>query len=61
MSDQAMKDARNLVTDCSWREDPEDLESLSDDQIRKGVNRYYVGGWDQFMQDGNYSHTGGEK
>jgi hypothetical protein len=56
MSDQAMNDARNWVADCTWNEDPDDLEDLSDDQIRKGVNRHYVGGWDQFVEDGNYTH-----
>lgn len=53
MSDQAMKDARNWVADCEWVEDPEDLE--------KGVNRHYSGGWDQFVEDGNYTHTGDKK
>jgi hypothetical protein len=57
MSDEVMQDARNWVSDCTWREDPEDLESLSDEQVRRGINKHYAGGWDQFVEDGNYAHT----
>ena len=43
--------ARDWVTDCTWREDPEDLDDLTDEEVRRGVNRHYEGGWQQFVQD----------
>lgn len=43
--------ARDWVTDCMWKEDPEYLEDLTDEEIRRGVNRHYDGGWQQFVQD----------
>jgi hypothetical protein len=46
-------EAREWVKDCSWAdiEEEEDVDDMSDDEIRAGVNRYYAGGWDQFVAD----------
>jgi hypothetical protein len=50
---ELMAEARSWVAECQWREDPEYLEDLTDDEIRRGVNRHYDGGWQQFASDAN--------
>lgn len=41
-----IREARNWVEDCTWREEPEDLEEYPDETITRGVNRHYDGGWE---------------
>ncbi len=42
---------REWVADCQWGDmDPEDLASLSDEQIIKGVNKHYDGGIREFLR-----------
>ena len=54
MSDAELNTAaREWVSECTWKEDPEDLEDLTDAEVRRGVNRHYEGGWQQFVQDTN--------
>lgn len=43
--------AREWVAECLWKEDPEDIEGYTDDQIIDGVNHHYEGGWRQFRSD----------
>ena len=49
-------EARAWIADCQWSEDftPEDIASLSVDEIVRGINRHYGGGWSQFVRDGNH-------
>jgi hypothetical protein len=46
-----IKEAREWVAECMWREDPEELDELTDAQIKRGVNRHYDGGWSGFIRD----------
>lgn len=44
--------ARDWVSDCLWRDmDEEDVLELSDEQVRRGVERHYHGGWVAFLED----------
>jgi len=52
---EQMRDARNWAADCQWADDSEDLKGLSDDQIGRGVQKHYDGGWAGFIEDGDYS------
>ncbi len=45
-----LQEARDWVSDCQWKEDPEDLDEYSDDDIIRGVNRHYDGGWATFVR-----------
>ena len=48
-----LEQARVWIGECVWGDlDPEDIASLSDAQIHAGINRHYVGGWAQFVKDG---------
>jgi hypothetical protein len=48
---ELIAEAREWVADCMWVEDPEDLDDLTDDEIQRGVNRHYDGGWRQFVSN----------
>lgn len=41
------------VLDCQWQDEPdrEYLESMSDAQLIRGINRHYAGGINQFLED----------
>lgn len=43
--------ARDWALDCSWKEEPEEIEEMSDDEILRGVARHYDGGLAQFTRD----------
>jgi hypothetical protein len=43
--------AREWVEECSWKEDPEDIAEMTDDEIVRGVDKHYEGGWRQFRED----------
>lgn len=49
--DDLIREAREWVAECSWKEDPEEIEEYSDAEIKRGVNRHYEGGWCQFVFD----------
>ena len=41
------------VLDCQWQDEPnrEYLESMSDAQLIRAINRHYAGGFIQFLGD----------
>lgn len=43
--------AREWVAECSWKDEPEDIEAMSDEEILRGVHRAYEGGLRQFVID----------
>jgi hypothetical protein len=44
-------EARMWISDCSWCDELEDLENLTDDEVMRGIERHYDGGWIQFLED----------
>jgi hypothetical protein len=51
-----MDDARSWIADLDWQNvEREDLMDMSDATIRKAIDKYYDGGWEQFIHDGQYS------
>ena len=46
-------EARAWIADCTWA-DEVDVASLTDDQVKRGVQRHYDGGWAGFIADGGY-------
>jgi hypothetical protein len=42
-------EAQAWIRDCSWRDETEDLEDLTDEEVRRGIDRHYEGGWTQFI------------
>lgn len=44
--------ARAWLKDCAWADlEPEDVDELTDDRVRVGIERHYAGGIDQFRRD----------
>jgi hypothetical protein len=46
-----IREARAWVAECVWREDPEDIAELSDEEILRGVDKHYGGGRVQLSRD----------
>ena len=46
-----MSEARAWLADLEWVDEP-DFASMTDEQIRRGINRHYDGGWSGFVADG---------
>jgi hypothetical protein len=44
-----INEARSWIRDCSWLDEAEDLEDLTDEEVRQGIDRHYDGGWTQFI------------
>lgn len=45
--------AVSWVQDCAWRDvDPDDVPTLSDAVLLRGIERNYEGGWFGFLRDG---------
>jgi hypothetical protein len=45
-------EARRWIATCRWRDDLKFcLEDLTDDEVIKGIDRHYCGGWKQFGRD----------
>jgi hypothetical protein len=42
-------EAQAWIRDCSWRDEAEDLEDLTDEEVMQGIDRHYEGGWTQFI------------
>lgn len=50
-------EAQAWIRDCSWLDEAEDLEDLTDEQVRRGIDsprerlcqRHYEGRWIQFI------------
>jgi hypothetical protein len=42
-------EAKAWIRDCSWLDKAEDLEDLTDEEVRRGIDRHYDGGWTQFL------------
>jgi hypothetical protein len=40
--------AREWISDCRWREEPEDLADLTDAEVIRGIDRHCQGGWSGF-------------
>ena len=45
-----IKEARAWLADLEWADEP-DFAAMSDEQIRRGVQRHYDGGWAGFVAD----------
>jgi len=44
-------EARDWIADCAWSNlEPEDIEELSDERVRRGIERHYHGGWEAFVE-----------
>lgn len=48
---ELVAEARAWVSDCVWREDPEEIAEMSDEEILRGVDRAYEGGVAQLARD----------
>jgi hypothetical protein len=47
-----VNDMRDWVKDCQWADlTNEDIDSLTDDELIKGINANYSGGLKQFISD----------
>jgi len=47
-----LREARAWILDCVWGDlDESDVADLSGEQIVRGVQRHYEGGWAQFLAD----------
>ena len=44
-----INEAQEWIRDCSWRDEASDLEDLTDEEVRRGIDRNYDGGWTQFI------------
>jgi hypothetical protein len=44
-----INEARSWIRDCSWLDEAEDLEDLTDEEVRRGIDLHYDGGWTQFL------------
>lgn len=50
-----LTEARSWIADCVWGDmEPDDIAELTDDEIIRGVARHYYGGWEAFIDAGNY-------
>ena len=45
-----MTEARGWIADCEWADDF-DVDALTAEQIRRGIDRHYDGGWAGFVRD----------
>ena len=45
-----IKEARAWLADLEWADEP-DFDAMTDEQVRRGVNRHYDGGWAGFAAD----------
>lgn len=51
-SREVMNEMRDWLMDCGWDDiTAEDIEEMSDAQVRAAVKRHYVGGVTQFVTD----------
>lgn len=44
-------EARMWINDCHWCDEPGDLENLTEDELIRGIDRHYDGGWIQFTKN----------
>ena len=54
LGQQCLKEMREWIADCQWREDADELRELPDLQVLCGIEHHYAGGILQFAQDANY-------
>lgn len=45
-----MSEARSWLADLEWADEP-DFAAMSDERVRRGVQRHYDGGWAAFVSD----------
>ena len=48
---QLIAEARDWIADCTWADDFDPYE-LTPEQVKRGIQRHYDGGWAAFVQDG---------
>jgi hypothetical protein len=52
MNIQYLTEARSWIADNYWGDQLEWYpDTLSDDQIIRGIERHYTGGWERFVSD----------
>ena len=49
-------EAQEWIRDCSWLDEAEDLEDLTDEEVRRGIDRHYEGGWIQFLANCQFNN-----
>jgi hypothetical protein len=49
-------EAKAWIHDCSWLDESEDLEDLTDEEVRRGIDRHYDGGWIQFLANCQFNN-----
>lgn len=50
-SGEALVAARDWAKDCSWVENEDEIDEMTPEQITRGVQRHYDGGYRQFLVD----------
>jgi hypothetical protein len=50
-SKELIEEARSWVRDCAWKEEPEELDEMTDQEILVGVHKHYEGGLLQFARN----------
>lgn len=52
MTPEELKAAREWISECEWGDlEPEDVGALDPVIVVRGVERWYEGGWSQFVSD----------
>lgn len=52
MTPNVIAEMRDWLSDCQWADmSPEDFDDLTDDELRRGVERFYDGGMARFLTD----------
>jgi hypothetical protein len=56
MTQAQRNEAQSWIRDCSWLDRAEDLEDLTDEGVRRGIDRHYEGGWTQFLANCQFNN-----
>jgi hypothetical protein len=57
VTEAQIKEAKAWICDCSWLDEAEDLKDLTDEEVRRGIDRHYEGGWTQFIANCQFTST----
>ena len=56
VTEAQINEARTWIRDCSWLDEAEDLEGLTDKEVTRGIDRHYEGGWTQFLANCQFNN-----